>query len=297
MREKCNSSDEELTVSERGCQCGVSQGCLLPPTKAYVGRIVSFFMRIVCVGDTPADRPLFTPGHHAEPDQGMGFCIFNNIAVAASHLMEVRGVKRIGIIDFDVHHGNGTQKIFEADPRVLFVSIHQDGNYPLHSGKVEETGSGAGEGYTINVPLPPGSGSGAYRASFERIIEPAMSLFKPEVVLVSCGFDASYLDPLSAQILGSMDYAFMTRRIMNLADEFSQGRCLFLHEGGYSEVYVPFCGLAVLETLTGFKTSVEDPYSYEVTNWGGQEIQVHQDALIEKVLSHHQGFKRLAQDS
>jgi acetoin utilization deacetylase AcuC-like enzyme len=234
------------------------------------------------------------PGHHAEPDQGMGFCVFNNIAVAAAHLMDTRGVQRVGIIDFDVHHGNGTQKIFEADPRVLFISLHQDSNYPLHSGKVEEKGvAPSGEGYTINIPLPPGSGSGAYRATFERVVEPAMSLFKPQIILISCGFDASYLDPLSAQILGASDYAFMTDRIMKLADESCEGRVLFCHEGGYSEVYVPYCGLAVLETLTGFKTSIEDPYAYEVSNWGGQEVQAHQEALINKVLTEHEGFKRL----
>jgi acetoin utilization deacetylase AcuC-like enzyme len=146
------------------------------------------------------------PGHHAERSVGLGYCVFNNVAVAAAHAMAAHGVERIAVVDFDVHHGNGTQQIFYDDPRVLFLSIHQDGNYPTHSGAVTETGSGAGDGYTINVPLPPGSGSGAYRAAFDRVVRPALDAYKPQLVLVSAGFDAGYMDPLGHMMCSSEDF-------------------------------------------------------------------------------------------
>lgn len=223
------------------------------------------------------------PGHHAERSEGSGFCIFNNISVAAAAAVDQYGLQRVAIVDYDVHHGNGTQHIFEEDDRVLFISIHQDSNYPLHSGSVEETGKGTGEGYTINIPLPPGSGSGAYRAAFERVVVPALESYKPQLILVSSGFDASFMDNLAAMILSSEDYRWMARQLQSAADRLCQGRLLATHEGGYSELYVPFCGLSVLEELSGVKTKVSDPFYKDVSNWGYQSLQKHQDQVIKVV--------------
>ncbi|GIL69528.1 hypothetical protein Vretimale_13627 [Volvox reticuliferus] len=227
------------------------------------------------------------PGHHAERDKGMGFCIFNNVAVAAAHALKVHGLRRVAVVDFDVHHGNGTQHMFESDPRVLFISLHQDSNYPLRSGYVTETGVGPGEGTTINVPLPPGSGSGAYKAAFTRVVLPALEVFQPELLLVSAGYDASYMDNLAAMILSSADFGWMISRLVEAAEALCGGRLVALHEGGYSELYVPFCGLAALESMTGVKTEVQDPWLQEVAAWGYQELQSHQEAVVtaaEKVL-------------
>ncbi|MEW5309026.1 MAG: hypothetical protein WDW38_000939 [Sanguina aurantia] len=222
------------------------------------------------------------PGHHAEKAEGMGFCIFNNIAVAAAHAIEKYGLKRVAIIDYDVHHGNGTQHLFEDSDQVMFISIHQDSNYPVYSGYVSETGTGAGAGFTINVPLPPGSGSGAYKDAFQRVVIPALEAFEPELILVSSGFDAAYMDPLGSMMLSSLDFGAFAAQLVGMAGKLCDGKILFLHEGGYSEIYVPFCGLAVLEAMSGIKTGVVDPWLHEVAHWGYQALQPHQALVVDK---------------
>lgn len=223
------------------------------------------------------------PGHHAECDKGMGFCIFNNVAVAAAHALEVRGLQRIAVVDYDVHHGNGTQQIFWEDDRVLLISLHQDSNYPLHSGPVTDVGAGKGAGFTINVPLPPGSGSGAYRGAFDQVVTPALDAFQPQLILVSSGFDAAFLDPLASQMCSSDDYRYFTKVMSAAAQKHCQGKLLAFHEGGYSEFYVPFCGLAVLEEMAGFKTGAKDPVLEDAQQWGYQGMQLWQQAVIDKV--------------
>ncbi len=230
------------------------------------------------------------PGHHSVSDSGMGFCIFNNVAVVAKYLLQKypNQIQKIAIVDYDVHHGNGTQKLFYNDGNVLFVSLHQDSNYPENSGTTSEIGEEDGKGMTINLPLPPGSGRGAYQYAFDKVVVPSLKRFNPDFILVSSGFDASYADPLSAMMLSSEDFKYMTKRLKEVADETScKGKILFAHEGGYSELYVPFCGVAVIEELLGIDDRVEDPFLTEVNCWGGQELQAHQKDIVDKVATVH----------
>lgn len=212
----------------------------------------------------------------------MGFCIFNNVVLGAMHAKHL-GIHKIAIIDYDVHHGNGTQDAFWNDPNTLFISIHQDNNYPIGTGSIDEMGGDGAIGTTVNIPMPPGSGSGAYQYAFDRVIIPMLHKFQPEMIFVSSGFDASFADPLGAQMLSSEDFAIFTRKLMNVANIYSKGRILFTHEGGYSKDYVPFCGLAVVETLSEEKTLVVDSYLDECKAKGYQNCQIHQAAIVDTV--------------
>jgi acetoin utilization deacetylase AcuC-like enzyme len=174
------------------------------------------------------------PGHHARPDQAMGFCLFNNVAVAAAHA-RARGLGRVAIIDWDVHHGNGTQEMFYRDPSVLYVSTHQFPFYP-GTGAAAEAGEADGEGYTINVPLTAGGGDGIYRGAFERVILPALTEYRPELVIVSAGFDASARDPLAEMSLSAEAFGWMARALRRVADTSAEGRILLALEGGYDLV-------------------------------------------------------------
>lgn len=222
-------------------------------------------------------------GHHAEPDRGRGFCLFGNIAIAVHHARATHGVGRIAVIDWDVHHGNGTQGAFYASSEVLTISLHQDRCYPVDSGLADERGDGPGRGFNINIPLPPGSGHAAYLAAFERVVIPAVDRFAPELIIVACGFDAGMSDPLGRMLCYSETFRLMTRHVVELAMKHSDGRLLFCHEGGYSPTYAPFCGLAVIEELAGQRTPVEDPLAGWYGNTGGQALQPHQEAIIASI--------------
>ena len=173
------------------------------------------------------------PGHHAEGDRAMGFCLFNNAAIAARAVQREAGVERVLILDWDVHHGNGTQHTFETDPSVLYVSTHQYPFYP-GTGAAGEIGSGRGEGATLNVPMPAGCGDAEYVGVFQRVLAPAARAFRPDYWIVSCGFDAHEDDPLAAMRVTQSGYAAMTAIVRALAEELSGGRMLFVLEGGYS---------------------------------------------------------------
>ena len=173
------------------------------------------------------------PGHHAERNQAMGFCLFNNVAVAAAHARHHHGLSRVAVIDWDVHHGNGTQHIFEADPSVLYLSVHE---FPLFpgTGRLHEVGRDAGEGYTVNVPLPAGQYDAQYVRVFREIFEPVITAYRPELILISAGFDAHGDDPLANMALSAGGFAMLTSIVRQWADEVSDGRLGLLLEGGYS---------------------------------------------------------------
>jgi acetoin utilization deacetylase AcuC-like enzyme len=212
------------------------------------------------------------PGHHAIAETGMGFCIFGNLAIAARHAQVVRGVQRIAVVDWDVHHGNGTQAAFYDDPDVLTISLHQDNVFPPNSGALDERGANAGFGYALNIPLPPGTGDGGYLHAMEEVIVPAVRAFRPDLVLVASGYDAGAMDPLARQMVTSAGFRALAERLLAVAEECCEGRVVMSHEGGYSPVYVPFCGLAVLEAMVGVRV-LDDPILPIVSGMTGHELK------------------------
>jgi acetoin utilization deacetylase AcuC-like enzyme len=173
------------------------------------------------------------PGHHAEKDRAMGFCLFNNVAVGAVYCLQKLGCKRVLIVDWDVHHGNGTQHIFEESDSVFYFSIHQYPHYP-GTGRESETGRGKGEGYTLNVPMPATAGDDEYFHAFQERLYPAMELFRPDFIFISAGFDAHRDDPLSAIRVSEEGYAEMTRMIKALQGRYGAVGILSVLEGGYN---------------------------------------------------------------
>ncbi len=220
------------------------------------------------------------PGHHALANMGMGFCLICNGAVAGLHALEERGLERIAFVDWDVHHGNGTQAAFWENPKALTISIHQDRCFPPDSGLIEDNGAGLGEGFNINIPLPPGSGVGAYDAAFERVVIPALRAYKPELIIVPSGFDAGAHDPLGRMQMHSGGYRSLTRKLMSAALDLCERRIVMCHEGGYNTPTVPFFALTVIEELMGASGSIDDPFLELMAGLGGQELQPHQSEAI-----------------
>ena len=173
------------------------------------------------------------PGHHARPHQGMGFCLFNNVALGARHAQQQHGAAKVAIVDWDVHHGNGTQDIFYEDGSVLFASTHQSPWYPF-TGQAEETGAGPGRGSTFNFPFPAGAGIAEIGAAFQDRLLPALDAFRPDLILISAGFDSRTHDPLGRFTLTDADFVKLTRLLQELADRHCQGRLVSVLEGGYS---------------------------------------------------------------
>jgi acetoin utilization deacetylase AcuC-like enzyme len=197
------------------------------------------------------------PGHHATPERGMGFCLFNNVAISAKYALDEYGLERILIIDFDVHHGNGTQDVFFNDPTVLYISIHQLPLYP-GTGNLTEIGNGAGEGATINIPLLAGGGDAEYQQVFDQIVVPAARRFNPRIIMVSAGYDLHWLDSISSMQVSTSGIARIVKMIRELADELCRGRLVFLLEGGYHLRALESSVKATFDMLLG-NTDIEDP--------------------------------------
>ena len=227
------------------------------------------------------------PGHHAEADQGMGFCIFNNAVIAAKYAQKELGIKKILILDWDAHHGNGTEDAFYKDDSVLFISLHQDNLEPIGRGKIEQIGEDKGKGFTINIPLYAASGDTVYKYAFEQIVFPAVAKFEPELIIVSSGQDASIFDPLARMMLSADGYRQMAKNIKELANKYAKGRLVCLHEGGYCPVYVPFCSHAIVEELSDIKTDVKDPFIYAMKGTSYNELLPHQKERIDEIKKYH----------
>jgi acetoin utilization deacetylase AcuC-like enzyme len=198
-------------------------------------------------GAFAAVRP---PGHHAEADRAMGFCLFNNAAVGARHALERLGLRRVLLVDWDVHHGNGSMHSFYDCPEVLYFSVHQYPHYP-GTGRVEEQGRGKGQGFTVNVPLPGGQGDAEYLAVFREILLPVALAYRPELILVSAGFDIHRDDPLADMRVTEAGFAGMTRLLRQAAESCCPGRLVFVLEGGYDLPALASGVAAVLRTLLG----------------------------------------------
>ncbi|MFF2526920.1 arginase family protein [Streptomyces liangshanensis] len=225
------------------------------------------------------------PGHHAEPDRAMALCLYNNVAVAARAAQRA-GARRVLVLDWDVHHGNGIQRAFYDDPDVLYVSIHQDGLFPPASGLVTETGTGAATGTTLNVPLPAGSGHETYLAAVDRLVAPAARAFAPELILVAAGVDAGGHDPMGRMMCTSRTFHAMTSALCDLADELTGGRVVFAHEGGYSAWYQPMLVLGTASAIAGLPEP-QDPFLHSLEHLPGQRLQPHHRRVVEHLENHH----------
>lgn len=247
------------------------------------GALITAVDAVVSARATNAYAMTRPPGHHAEPDGGMGFCVLANIPIAIRHAQARHGIRRVAVVDWDVHHGNGTEVCFRTDPEVLTISLHQDGLFPQGgSGALEARGEGPGLGATINVPLPPGSGSAAYRAAFDRVVLPALERFRPELIVVACGLDAGNNDPLGRMMLGPEDFRWMTAAIRDAAGRLCSGRLVLSHEGGYHAPTAPFLALPIFEELAGEPSGVENPVAARIAGLPPNVLLPHQAEAVER---------------
>ena len=230
------------------------------------------------------------PGHHCTPDTPMGFCLMANIPIAIEAAKAAGLAKRFVVIDCDVHHGNGTEATYLSSSDVLAISLHQEYNYPPNSGDSDVRGEGEGEGFNLNIPLPPGCGHDTYVRAFDRIVAPAVRNFRPDAVIIACGYDASDVDPLGRMILSARTFAALTEGAMNLAEELCQGKLMMAHEGGYSEVHVPFCGHAVLQRMSGSNIVAEDPFELRISgHQPTKRIQEFQNNWVDDLADYFAG--------
>ena len=206
------------------------------------------------------------PGHHCLPDFPNGFCLLANIAVALEEARAQGLAKRAVVLDWDVHHGNGTEAIYYDRDDTLTISLHQEGNYPLDTGALGDRGTGAGTGFNLNLPMHAGSGHTAYLHAIDRVVAPGIEAFAPDMIVVACGYDAAIVDPLARMQATAATFEAMTRALKDLAARLCDGNLVLVHEGGYSEFYVPFCGHATIAALAGVENAATDPMrdSFEI---------------------------------
>ncbi len=239
--------DPDTVISAKSYEAAIyAAGGLMVATEAVIKKEVDSAFALV--------RP---PGHHATRDRAMGFCIFNNIAIATEFALSKLNLRRVLIVDFDVHHGNGTQDAFYADPRVLYFSTHQYPFYP-GTGQVNETGTGEGEGTTVNFPMAAGWGDEEYLRAFNEVLVPVARRFQPELILVSAGFDPHWADQLAMMRVTVTGFVQMAMILRELAAELCQGRLVFTLEGGYNLRVVASSVKAIFDMLLG-KSEIEDP--------------------------------------
>lgn len=221
------------------------------------------------------------PGHHAEYEKAFGFCFINNVAVAAKHLLEKHDVERVMIVDYDAHHGNGTQRSFYSSRDVLYVGLHQDGRtlFP-GSGFVNEIGTGEGEGYTVNLAMYPGAGDSSYDDAFSQVLEPIAKSYNPDFILVSVGYDGHFRDPLTNLGLTTSGFAMMNSRLKKMAASFADGRIVCFLEGGYNLEVMGMCSLNLLQELAGTSVTLFDD-EYQESDVASE----YTEKLIEKIVT------------
>ncbi len=246
--------------------CLSTGGCLAAVDAVMDGSVDRIFANV---------RP---PGHHACADTAMGYCVWNNVVIAAHYAQKKHGLKKVMILDWDVHPGNGTQDAFVGDPSVLFFNLFQHGIFGPGVCERDQIGEGDAAGTNVNIAVPPGSGHATYMAAFERLVKPITREFKPDIILVSAGQDASISDPLGRNQLVCESYRQMTEALIALAAECCDGRLVILQEGGYSELYAPYCTLAFVETLMGRRTGISEPLSWEYAQGRPETTMVGLDA-------------------
>ena len=277
-------------ISKVAATAGKSHTMLDPDTqtspKSYeaamlaVGGLLESIDKVM-VGDVDNSFAIVRPpGHHAESDRGMGFCLFNNVAIGASYAIEKHSLDRILIVDWDLHHGNGTQHLFYNDPGVLYFSTHQFPYYP-GTGSFEETGAGEGKGFTVNVPLSGGQGDGDYLRIFNRILRPFSLQYQPQLILVSAGFDTYFKDPLGAMKITPGGFAGLSKSLLEIADSSCEGRIAFILEGGYHLDGLQESVKAVLKELKGESILGQEGLSRE------EAKATFIDPIIHRVMNTH----------
>ncbi|HAR97804.1 MAG TPA: histone deacetylase [Syntrophus sp. (in: bacteria)] len=267
-KEMCSLDPDTITTAETYDVARLAVGGLCRAVDAVVaGEVENAFALI---------RP---PGHHAEADEAAGFCIFNNVAIAAKYALEKHKLKRVLIVDWDLHHGNGTQNAFYADRRVLYCSTHESPGYP-GTGALEEIGQGKGLGYTINIPLKSGAGTAHYVKVFRRLIAPVAMTFRPDLILVSAGFDIYSGDPLGGMKVTPRGFAYLTRILMDVADACANGRIVLSLEGGYNVEGLTMSVTAVIKELSEATYATEDELR-ELE----ESADTRQDAVIRAVMN------------
>jgi len=217
------------------------------------------------------------PGHHAMAERAMGFCLYNNVAVAARYAQEILGLRRVFILDWDVHHGNGTQSIFYDDPTVLFISLHQYPLWPPGWGWLDQAGEGAGAGYTVNIPLPPGEGDRGYALACEDVVRPIAEAFEPDLVLVSAGQDCHIADPIGGMGVSAAGFAAFARLAAGIARTAGAAGPVLVLEGGYNPGVLPYLVGAILDALGELGLGVKDPYARDIP--ASREARERLDAL------------------